>query len=137
VFQTRLRWRSTGPVTRPVDSRQVRGADRPVISTSGERVWTVACDLCHGARWIAAEIFSRLHADFRTPHLGTLVLGIISAASAALLPLTLLGDLIRPRHGFQFCHGGTERDVAPLDAARFSTTFQGAVSEGFAWDVFG
>jgi APA family basic amino acid/polyamine antiporter len=48
------------------------------------------------------EIFSRLHADFRTPHLGTLVLGIISAASAALLPLTLLGDLISLGTGFSF-----------------------------------
>jgi basic amino acid/polyamine antiporter, APA family len=48
------------------------------------------------------EIFSRLHDDFRTPHLGTLVLGIISAASAALLPLTLLGDLISLGTGFSF-----------------------------------
>ncbi len=48
------------------------------------------------------RIFSRLHEDFRTPHLGTLVLGLISAASAALLPLTLLGDLISLGTGFSF-----------------------------------
>jgi APA family basic amino acid/polyamine antiporter len=47
-------------------------------------------------------MFSRLHPEFRTPHVGTLILGIISAASAALLPLTLLGDLISLGTGFSF-----------------------------------
>lgn len=39
-------------------------------------------------------LFCRLHPRFRTPHLGTIVLGAISAVSAALLPIQLLGDLV-------------------------------------------
>lgn len=47
-------------------------------------------------------LFGRVHERFRTPHLGTLVLGLIAAASAALLPLSLLGDLISLGAGLSF-----------------------------------
>lgn len=47
-------------------------------------------------------LFSRLHPHFRTPHLGTLLLGLIAAAGAALLPLSLLGDLISLGVGCSF-----------------------------------
>lgn len=39
-------------------------------------------------------LFSRLHPKFVTPWLGTITFGVISAAGAALLPITLLADLI-------------------------------------------
>jgi APA family basic amino acid/polyamine antiporter len=39
-------------------------------------------------------VFSKLHPRFVTPHIGTLVFCVMFAASAALLPLSILGDLI-------------------------------------------
>ncbi len=39
-------------------------------------------------------LFSRLHPGFRTPWLGILLLGVISAVMAAIFPLSLLGDLV-------------------------------------------
>ncbi|HEX8570740.1 MAG TPA: amino acid permease [Caulobacteraceae bacterium] len=40
------------------------------------------------------RVFSRLHAKFRTPWLGTIILGILIAVAASLLPITILGDLV-------------------------------------------
>jgi basic amino acid/polyamine antiporter, APA family len=40
------------------------------------------------------QMFSRLHGRFLTPYLGTILLGLLSAIAAALLPITLLGDLV-------------------------------------------
>jgi basic amino acid/polyamine antiporter, APA family len=39
-------------------------------------------------------LFSRIHTRFRTPYLGTLVTGVISALLAGVLPLDILGELI-------------------------------------------
>lgn len=47
-------------------------------------------------------LFSRLHTQFRTPHLGTMVLGAISAVCAALLPIQLLADLVSLGAGLAF-----------------------------------
>lgn len=47
-------------------------------------------------------LFSKLHQRFRTPHLGTTLLGIIAAFAAALLPLSLLGDLVSIGIGLAF-----------------------------------
>jgi len=47
-------------------------------------------------------LFSRLHARFQTPHLGTILLGVIAAFAAALLPLSLLGDLVSIGIGLAF-----------------------------------
>jgi len=38
--------------------------------------------------------FCKLHPRFRTPQLGTLILGAISMTAAALLPISVLGDLV-------------------------------------------
>jgi APA family basic amino acid/polyamine antiporter len=38
--------------------------------------------------------FCKLHPRFRTPHLGTLMLGAISMTAAAVLPISVLGDLV-------------------------------------------
>lgn len=40
------------------------------------------------------RFFSTLHANFRTPWIGTLVLGSIIAVAAAILPIEILGDLV-------------------------------------------
>ena len=38
--------------------------------------------------------FSKLHARFRTPHISTIITGVVCAIVAGLLPLDLLGELI-------------------------------------------
>jgi APA family basic amino acid/polyamine antiporter len=38
--------------------------------------------------------FARVHRTTRTPHIGTIVTGIVSCIAAGLLPLALLGDII-------------------------------------------
>jgi basic amino acid/polyamine antiporter, APA family len=47
-----------------------------------------------GRDGLLPESLSRCSERFRTPHIGTLVTGIFSAAFAGLLPLDLLGELI-------------------------------------------
>ena len=47
-------------------------------------------------------LFSTLHKRFKTPHLGTVLLGVIAAAAAAFMPLSLLGDLISIGIGLAF-----------------------------------
>jgi len=39
-------------------------------------------------------VFAKIHPKFRTPWLGTIVLGIMIAVAAAFLPISLLGDLV-------------------------------------------
>ena len=39
-------------------------------------------------------LFSHLHLRWRTPYLGTILFGLISAVMAALLPISLVGDMI-------------------------------------------
>src|SRR5665213_2006260 len=46
--------------------------------------------------------FSRLHATFRTPWIGTIVLGGLIAVTAALLPITILNDLVSLGTAFAF-----------------------------------
>ncbi len=40
------------------------------------------------------EIFSRLHKKFRTPHITTILTGIVAAIIAGLLPIKILGELV-------------------------------------------
>lgn len=40
------------------------------------------------------KMFCELHGRFRTPHLGIILLGVISATAAALLPISILSDLV-------------------------------------------
>jgi basic amino acid/polyamine antiporter, APA family len=39
-------------------------------------------------------IFGRVHPKFRTPHVGTVIVGILAAVLAGLLPIGVLGDLV-------------------------------------------
>jgi APA family basic amino acid/polyamine antiporter len=48
-------------------------------------------------------LFSKLHEKFRTPYLGTILLGVISAVTAAVLPISILGDLASLGVGTAFC----------------------------------
>ncbi len=48
------------------------------------------------------SLFSRLHRRWSTPCAGTLVLGVVAATMAALLPLSLLADLISMGTAFAF-----------------------------------
>jgi APA family basic amino acid/polyamine antiporter len=40
------------------------------------------------------KLFSKVHPKFQTPHVGTLVVGVIAAMLAGLLPIGLLGELV-------------------------------------------
>ncbi len=40
------------------------------------------------------QVFSRVHPKFRTPHVGTVIVGIIAATLAGLLPIGVLGELV-------------------------------------------
>jgi APA family basic amino acid/polyamine antiporter len=40
------------------------------------------------------RVFSKLHPKFRTPWIGTIILGLLIAVAAALLPISILGDLV-------------------------------------------
>lgn len=40
------------------------------------------------------RVFSTLHEKFRTPWIGTIILGVIIAVAAAALPIEILGDLV-------------------------------------------
>lgn len=47
-----------------------------------------------GQDGLLPPLFSRLHPKFRTPYLGIILLGVLSAAMAATLPLSMLTDLV-------------------------------------------
>lgn len=40
------------------------------------------------------QIFAKVHAKFRTPYVGTIVVGVVAAGLAGLFPVTVLGELV-------------------------------------------
>lgn len=40
------------------------------------------------------KVFAKIHPKFRTPYMGTILLGVIIAVAASFLPISLLGDLV-------------------------------------------
>jgi APA family basic amino acid/polyamine antiporter len=48
------------------------------------------------------QAFSKVHPKFRTPWVGTILLGILIAVAASLLPITILGDLVSLGTAFAF-----------------------------------
>jgi APA family basic amino acid/polyamine antiporter len=40
------------------------------------------------------RLFGRVHPKYRTPHIGTIIVGVVAATMAGFLPLDLLGDLV-------------------------------------------
>ena len=49
------------------------------------------------------EIFARIHPKFRTPWIGTILLGLFIAIAASLLPIDLLSDLVSLGTALAFC----------------------------------
>ena len=39
-------------------------------------------------------VFARVHPKFQTPHINTMIIGVVVAIAAAVTPITLLGDLV-------------------------------------------
>src|SRR5262245_12672156 len=72
-------------------------------------------------------LFSAVHPDFRTPHRGTVVTGVIAAVLAALFPLDILADLVSIGTLLAFvvvCIGIMMLRLSAPDAARpFRTPF--------------
>jgi APA family basic amino acid/polyamine antiporter len=69
------------------------------------------------------ELFARVHPRYRTPWKGTLLLGLVVATSAALLPLDVLSNLVNLGTALAFaivCHSALRlRRIAPADAMTF------------------
>ncbi len=40
------------------------------------------------------RLFAKVHPRFRTPHLCTIIIGVVGAAIAAIFPLDILADLV-------------------------------------------
>jgi APA family basic amino acid/polyamine antiporter len=40
------------------------------------------------------KLFGKVHPKYRTPHVGTVIVGVIAAALAGLLPIGILGDIV-------------------------------------------
>ncbi|MBX3478853.1 MAG: amino acid permease [Caulobacter sp.] len=49
------------------------------------------------------RFFATLHSKFRTPWVGTLILGVVIAFAAAMLPIDILGDLVSLGTATAFC----------------------------------
>ena len=39
-------------------------------------------------------VFGRIHPEYRTPHVGTVIVGVTALILAGLLPISVLGDLV-------------------------------------------
>lgn len=50
--------------------------------------------LRHGAGRLPAARLTKVHPKFRTPHLCTIIIGVLGAVIAAIFPLDLLADLV-------------------------------------------
>lgn len=48
------------------------------------------------------RFFAKLHTGFRTPWIGTIILGLLIATAAAMLPIEILGDLVSLGTGVAF-----------------------------------
>jgi APA family basic amino acid/polyamine antiporter len=93
---------------------------------------TVMLVLCYGQTRIfysmardglLPELFARVHPRYRTPWKGTLLLGLVVATAAALLPLDVLSNLVNLGTALAFaivCYSALRlRRIAPADAMTF------------------
>ena len=93
---------------------------------------TVMLVLCYGQTRILysmardgllPQLFARVHPRYRTPWKGTLLLGLLVAAAAALLPLDVLSNLVSMGTALAFaivCYSALRsRRIAPADAMTF------------------
>lgn len=81
------------------------------------------------------SVFGRLHSKFRTPWLGTILLGVGIATTASLLPITILGDLVSLGTAVAFCIVCFSviylRNVRPDLGRPFRVPFGGVVIGGY------
>ncbi len=82
------------------------------------------------------QFISRVHARFRTPHLATLVVGGMAGLGGALLPISILGDLVSLGTGVVFLTVAIStmwlRSTQPELVRPFRVPF-GGVRVGNAW----
>ena len=109
---------SPAPVAVAIDRMALTWADVPLASAEGGKInlisflikigaitglSSVMLVLCYGQTRIfytmardglLPKVFAAIHPKFRTPWMGTILLGALIAAGAAFLPITLLGQLV-------------------------------------------
>ena len=109
---------SPAPVAVAIDRMSLGWADTPIILASGEPLnlisfmikigaitglSSVMLVLCYGQTRIfytmardglLPRVFAVIHPKFRTPWMGTILLGILIAIAASFLPISILGDLV-------------------------------------------
>ncbi len=67
---------------------------RPGVGAAGDLMGQVRIFYAMGRDGLLPAAFARVHPRTRTPHIGTIVTGVVSCIAAGLLPLDLLGDVI-------------------------------------------
>ncbi len=109
---------SPAPIAVAIDRMALTWADVPLATAEGGQLnmvsflikvgaitglSSVMLVLCYGQTRIfytmardglLPKVFAQIHTKFRTPWLGTLLLGAFIAIAAAFLPISLLGDLV-------------------------------------------
>jgi APA family basic amino acid/polyamine antiporter len=95
------------------------------------RVWFAMSD-----DGLLPSFISKVHARFRTPHLGTMVVGGLAGLGGALLPISILGDLVSLGTGVVFLTVAIStmwlRSTSPDLPRPFRVPF-GGVRIGRAW----
>ncbi len=109
---------SPAPIAVAIDRMGLEWADVPLATAEGGKLNLIAflikvgaitglssvmLVLCYGQTRIfytmardglLPKVFAAIHPKFRTPWLGTILLGILIAVAASFLPISLLGDLV-------------------------------------------
>jgi basic amino acid/polyamine antiporter, APA family len=109
---------SPAPIAVAIDRMSLTWADVPLATAEGGKLNLIAflikvgaitglssvmLVLCYGQTRIfytmardglLPKVFAAIHPKFRTPWMGTILLGVIIAIAASFLPISLLGDLV-------------------------------------------
>ena len=109
---------SPAPIAVAIDRMGLEWADTPFVTPDGSPLnaisflikigaitglSSVMLVLCYGQTRIfytmardglLPKAFARVHPKFRTPWIGTILLGIVISIAAAFLPISILGDLV-------------------------------------------
>jgi APA family basic amino acid/polyamine antiporter len=109
---------SPAPIAVAIDRMALEWADIPYAAAEGGKLnlisfaikigaitglSSVMLVLCYGQTRIfytmardglLPKVFAAIHPKFRTPWLGTMLLGVVIAVAASFLPISLLGDLV-------------------------------------------
>ncbi|MDH4386215.1 MAG: amino acid permease [Caulobacter sp.] len=109
---------SPAPIAVAIDRMGLEWADVPLSTAAGGQLNLIAflikigaitglssvmLVLCYGQTRIfytmardglLPKVFAEIHPKFRTPWMGTILLGVVIATAASFLPISLLGDLV-------------------------------------------